>query len=202
MRLRYVLSTDLPQATSITTQNLTESRVVILQFEYSGVRIRLPILLDSGCGQVTYTRYGQKISVCFYSCAGLMVRMELARVIINEQSQSQVIFLREVNGSRMFPIVIGIFEAAAIDQKLRNIENPRPLTHDLIRNILNGLEVGLERIVVTDLKNNTFLAKLVISQNGTEVEIDARPSDSIALAITMNSPIYVNERVLDKVKNV
>lgn len=131
-----------------------------------------------------------------------MVRMELARVIINEQSQSQVIFLREVNGSRMFPIVIGIFEAAAIDQKLRNIENPRPLTHDLIRNILNGLDVGLERIVVTDLKNNTFLAKLVISQNGTEVEIDARPSDSIALAITMNSPIYVNERVLDKVKNV
>jgi bifunctional DNase/RNase len=128
--------------------------------------------------------------------------MELARVIINEQSQSQVIFLREVNGSRMFPIVIGIFEAAAIDQKLRNIENPRPLTHDLIRNILNGLDVGLERIVVTDLKNNTFLAKLVISQNGTEVEIDARPSDSIALAITMNSPIYVNERVLDKVKNV
>lgn len=128
--------------------------------------------------------------------------MELARVIINEQSQSQVIFLREVNGSRMFPIVIGIFEAAAIDQKLRNIENPRPLTHDLIRNILNGLDVGLERIVVTDLKNNTFLAKLVISRNGSEVEIDARPSDSIALAITMNSPIYVNERVLDKVKNV
>ncbi len=131
-----------------------------------------------------------------------MVRMELARVIINEQSQSQVIFLKEVNGTRMFPIVIGIFEAAAIDQKLRNIENPRPLTHDLIRNILDGLSVDLERIVVTDLKNNTFLAKLVISQNGAEVEIDARPSDSIALAITMNSPIYVNERVLEKVKSV
>ncbi len=131
-----------------------------------------------------------------------MVRMELARVIINEQSQSQVIFLKEVNGTRMFPIVIGIFEAAAIDQKLRNIENPRPLTHDLIRNILDGLNVDLERIVVTDLKNNTFLAKLVITQNKAEVEIDARPSDSIALAITMNSPIYVNERVLDKVKSV
>jgi len=131
-----------------------------------------------------------------------MVRMELARVIINEQSQSQVIFLKEVNGTRMFPIVIGIFEAAAIDQKLRNIENPRPLTHDLIRNILDGLSVDLERIVVTDLKNNTFLAKLAITQNGAEVEIDARPSDSIALAITMNAPIYVNERVLDKVKSV
>ncbi len=131
-----------------------------------------------------------------------MVRMELARVIINEQSQSQVIFLKEINGSRMFPIVIGIFEAAAIDQKIRNIENQRPLTHDLISNILNGLEVGLERIVVTDLRDNTFLAKLVISRNGEEVEVDARPSDSIALAITMDSPIFVEETVLEKVKNV
>lgn len=131
-----------------------------------------------------------------------MVRMELARVIINEQSQQQVIFLRETEGTRMFPIVIGIFEAAAIDQKIRNIENPRPLTHDLIANILNGLDVDLERIVVTDLRNNTFLAKLVLNQNGQEREIDARPSDSIALAITLDAPIFVEETVLEKVKNV
>lgn len=131
-----------------------------------------------------------------------MVRMELARIIINEQSQSQVIFLREVEGSRMFPIVIGIFEAAAIDQKIRNVEQPRPMTHDLMANILNGLEVDLDRVVVTDLRNSTFLAKLVITQDGEKIDIDARPSDSIALAITTESPIFVEETVLEKVKTV
>lgn len=128
--------------------------------------------------------------------------MELARIIINEQSQSQVIFLKEEKGSRMFPIVIGIFEAAAIDQKIRNVDNPRPMTHDLMANILNGLDVDLDRVVVTDLQNNTFLAKLVVSQNGQKIDIDARPSDSIALAITTESPIYVEETVLEKVKTV
>ena len=141
-----------------------------------------------------------------------MIKMELAKIIISETNEEQIIVLKETNGSRSFPIVIGIYEAAAIDRKIKNIKTPRPLTHDLIGNILSGLKCRLQRVVVSDIKNHTFYAKLLVKLNGDpskegrpaspaggSVEIDSRPSDAIVLAIQMNVPIYVAEKVLDDV---
>lgn len=127
-----------------------------------------------------------------------MIKMELARIVIAETSEEQVIVLQEVDGKRSFPIVIGSYEAIALDRNIKNIKTPRPLSHDLIENILKGLNISLNRIVVTQLKNNTFYARLVLKNNGREFEIDSRPSDAIILASKLKAPIYVNEQVLEK----
>ena len=128
-----------------------------------------------------------------------MILMELTRIVIAETSDEQVIVLKEVNGSRSFPIVIGSYEAVAINRKIKEVRTPRPLTHDLIENILAGLKASLESIEITQLKNNTFYARLILKSNGQKASIDSRPSDAIVLATQMKSPIYVNEEVLDKV---
>lgn len=125
--------------------------------------------------------------------------MELFRIVITETREEQVIILKESGGTRSFPIVIGFYEAAAIDRKVKNIKHPRPLTHDLIENVIRGINASLSRIIVHQLKNNTFYAKLILQSNGKKIEIDSRPSDAIALAVQMNSPIYVEEKVLDQV---
>jgi hypothetical protein len=125
--------------------------------------------------------------------------MELARIIISETSDEQVIVLKEVNGDRAFPIVIGIWEAVAIDRNLKGKKTPRPMTHDLLENVIHGLDSKLERIVVTELRDRTFYAKLILRRNGKTVEIDSRPSDAIALAVQMRAPIYVEESVLEEV---
>ena len=127
---------------------------------------------------------------------GDSVRMELSRIIISETSEQQVIVLKEKDGSRSFPIVIGTYEAAAIDRGVKDLRTPRPLTHDLLSNILDGLGAELERVVVYDLRRNTFYAKLILQRNGETIEIDSRPSDAIALAVVRNAPIFVNEKVL------
>lgn len=127
------------------------------------------------------------------------VRMELARIVITETSENQVIVLREVNGSRQFPIWIGIYEATAIDRNLKDIRAPRPLTHDLACTIISVLGATLERIVVTELRNTTFYAKLILSRDGETFEVDSRPSDAIAIATHLDVPIYVEERVLEQV---
>ncbi len=119
--------------------------------------------------------------------------------MISETSEEQIIVLKEVNGSRTFPIVIGLYEAATLDRKIKNVRTPRPLTHDLLENVITGLNKALARIVVHELKNNTFYAKLVLQSDGKEIEIDARPSDAIILAVQMKTPIYVEEKVLDEV---
>lgn len=124
--------------------------------------------------------------------------MELFQLLITETRDEQVIMLREVNGSRSFPIVIGNYEAITLNRKLNNVKTPRPLTHDLIENVLKGLNAALTKVVVSQIKNNTFYAKLVLQQNGREIEIDSRPSDAIILATLLKSPIYVNEDVLEK----
>ena len=124
--------------------------------------------------------------------------MEVNTLVITETTDEQVVVLKEVGGEQRFPIVIGSYEALALDRKLRSISLPRPLTHDLVGNILTGLDVKLLRVVVTDLKNNTFYAKLVIKRNGKEIEIDSRPSDAIVLAAQFKARIYVEEKVLKK----
>jgi len=124
---------------------------------------------------------------------------ELARIIIGEGLEGQVIFLREKEGSRAFPIVIGLYEAFAIQRKVTNESTPRPLTHDLLSNVIEGMGGVLERVVITELRNDTFYARLHIKVNGRELSIDSRPSDAIALAVQLGSQIYVEEDVLNKV---
>jgi uncharacterized protein len=124
------------------------------------------------------------------------VQMELRRIIISEVEDHQVIILREVDGERSFPIVIGIFEATSIDRRVKGMPAPRPLTHDLVVAAVEQLGGEIQDIVISDLKEHTYFAKLRVRQEGELVEIDCRPSDAIALAVTAKVPIYVNEDVL------
>ncbi len=125
------------------------------------------------------------------------VRCDLARIIITETSDQQIIVLRERDGERAFPIVIGSFEAAAIDRRLKGIPIPRPLTHDLLATVIEQLGGDLEKIVISDLRDHTFFAKLVIRQGSQLIEVDARPSDAIALGVSGDVAIYVEDRVLN-----
>jgi bifunctional DNase/RNase len=128
------------------------------------------------------------------------VQMQLSRIIISEINEQQVIYLREVNGDRQFPILIGIFEATSIDRHVKDIVSARPLTHDLLVNTVEQLGAEFDSIVITELREHTYFAKLRIRHNGELVEVDSRPSDAIAVAVTCNPPlpIYVNEEVLDE----
>jgi bifunctional DNase/RNase len=127
------------------------------------------------------------------------VQMELKRIIISEIHEQQVITLKEVDGDRNFPIVIGIFEATSIDRRVKGITNPRPLTHDLVANTVESMGGELQDVFINDLREHTYFAKLRVRQEGELVEIDCRPSDAIALAVTAKVPIYVAEDVLGEV---
>ncbi len=126
----------------------------------------------------------------------MAVRMELSRIFIREMTDMQIIELTEVDGERTFPIVIGLPEAFAIERRLKGIDIPRPQTHDLLASVIRYMGGHLKEIVVTDLVDGTFFAKLIIEQDGQDVEIDSRPSDAIALGVAEDIPIFVAERVL------
>lgn len=128
----------------------------------------------------------------------MLIRMDLARTIIMETSESQIIILKEHDGDRQLPIMIGINEALAIDRRLKGLQTPRPLTHDLVATIMEELDAELERIVISELRDHTFFAKLVIRKNGELIEIDSRPSDAIALGVGDATPIFVESNVLDE----
>jgi hypothetical protein len=128
-----------------------------------------------------------------------MIQMELSKIIITETSEEQVIVLKEVQGGRAFPIVIGIWEAIAINRYVNRQRTPRPMTHDLLGGVIKNLGYALDRIVVNDLKEGVFYASLILRRNGKNVEVDSRPSDAIALAVQWGCPIYVEERVLEGV---
>jgi len=127
------------------------------------------------------------------------VQMELKRIIISEIHEQQVIMLREVEGERSFSIMIGIFEATSIDRRVKKLPSPRPLTHDLVANTIESLGGELRDIYISELRDHTYYAKLRIRQNGELIEVDCRPSDAIALAVTASVPMYVAEDVLDEV---
>ncbi len=127
------------------------------------------------------------------------IRMDLARIIIREDDDQQIIILSEREGDRQFPIVIGINEGLAIDRRVKGIMTARPMTHDLLANLIEKLDCELEKIVIHDLRDHTFYAKLVIRRDGSLVEVDARPSDAIALGIASDTPLYVEESVLQDV---
>lgn len=128
----------------------------------------------------------------------MLVPMTLARIVIvdSDEEKMSMIVLREVNGDRAFPILIGLHEAYAIDRRTKGILFPRPMTHDLIVSMLEQLECDLERIVISELRDSTFFAKLVVRRNGDLVEIDSRPSDAIAIGAGSSTPILVDESVL------
>ncbi len=127
----------------------------------------------------------------------MAVRMELSRIFIRELKDLQFIELQEVDGERSFPIAIGLPEAQAIERRLKGLEPPRPQTHDLLAATIEALGGSLAHIVIHDLNDNTFYARLIVRQNGREIEIDSRPSDAIALGVAGNVPIFVEEKVLE-----
>jgi bifunctional DNase/RNase len=122
--------------------------------------------------------------------------MELSRIFIREMTDMQIIELSEIGGDRTFPIVIGLPEAFAIERRLKGIEIPRPQTHDLLASTIRHLRGHLKEIVINDLADGTFFAKLIVEQEGREIEIDSRPSDAIALGVAEEVPIFVAEHVL------
>ncbi len=124
------------------------------------------------------------------------VAMELRRIIISEVEDSQYIVLRETDGERSFPIVIGLFEAHSINRRVKGEPSPRPLTHDLIVGVIDSLGGEVQDIIISELKEHTYYAQLRVRQDGELITIDCRPSDAIALAVTARVPIYVNEEVL------
>ncbi len=128
----------------------------------------------------------------------MLIEVELFQVIITEGSNTQVIVLREKSGNRFFPIYIGPNEAMAIDRKLKDIPVPRPLTHDLLFNIIEQMGGTLTRILVNDLRDETYFALLEIRRGEETIQIDSRPSDAIALAVRTPVPIFVEEAVLNR----
>src|SRR5215472_476676 len=114
--------------------------------------------------------------------AAVPVHMELKRIIISEVHDQQVVMLKEVEGDRSFPIVIGIFEATSIDRRVKGMPSPRPLTHDLVASVIDTMGGELQDIFVSELRDHTYFAKLRIRQDGELVEVDSRPSDANALA--------------------
>ena len=131
----------------------------------------------------------------------MLVRMELSRIIINEIADQQVIYLREVEGDRTFPILIGLFEASSINRRFTDEPPPRPLTHDLLKNAIEQLGGDVQDVVINNLLDHTYYAVIRIRSNGELVEVDSRPSDAIALSVHYDPPlpIYVDESVLEEV---
>lgn len=127
-----------------------------------------------------------------------MIRVNVDSIRVNLLTQSRMVMLREVDNRRYLPIWIGAFEAEAIGSAMQGHEPPRPLTHDLLRNIITELGGSVQFISVIELQDNTYYARIVVDVRGVRREIDARPSDAIALGIRVDAPIYVAEEVMDQ----
>jgi bifunctional DNase/RNase len=128
------------------------------------------------------------------------VQMHLSRIIISEINEQQVIYLKEVEGDRQFPILIGMFEAQSINSGVKRIKAPRPRTHELLVNSIEALGGELDSVVISELREHIYYAKLRVRRDGELVEIDSRPSDAIAVAVACDPmlPIYVSEEVLEE----
>ncbi len=128
-----------------------------------------------------------------------MIQVELSKIIIDEKRQDQIIVLKEKNGERQFPIVIGFLEASSIKMKLSNVETPRPMTHDLLFLAIEGLGAKVDQLIIDKLVNSTFHSKILLKDKDGKIKtLDARPSDGVALAVRAKSPIFVDEEVLKK----
>lgn len=127
-----------------------------------------------------------------------MIEMTIDSIRVSLMNYQRVVILKEKSAERYLPIWIGPAEADAIAVKLQNVSVPRPLTHDLLRSVIDALGANLHSIIVNDLKSDTFYAKVILSVDGKEIEVDSRPSDALALAVRTEAPIFVEDSVLDK----
>lgn len=128
----------------------------------------------------------------------MIVAVRVERVTLDTSSNRFVVILKDDTYHRWLPIVVGPAEAQAIALQLEKVDPPRPMTHDLMKNLLESMKAGVARVIVSDLKNNTYFATIDIKRNGTQNLVDARPSDAIALALRTQSPIFVDEKVMKK----
>ena len=132
----------------------------------------------------------------------MLIEMTIKGLMVDPITNMPIVMLKDTQGERVLPIWVGIFEANAIALQIENIATPRPMTHDLLRNIIKDLDGTVERVVVCDLRDNTFYAVIHLKVRGESVAIDARPSDAIALALRTRSPILVEETVIDNARTV
>jgi len=130
----------------------------------------------------------------------MQIEMTIKGLMVDPVTNMPIIVLRDEAGDRMLPIWVGIFEANAIALQIENVATPRPMTHDLLRNVIEDLDGAVQKVVVSELKENTFFAVIHLDVRGDVVLIDARPSDAIALALRTKAPIYVEEDVIDNAK--
>ncbi len=128
------------------------------------------------------------------------VQMQLSRIIISEINEQQFIYLKEVDGERQFPILIGLFEAQAINSGVKRIQSPRPRTHELLVGSIEAMGGELDSIAISELRDHIYFARIRVRRDGEMIEIDSRPSDAIAVAFACDPPlpIYVSEEVLDE----
>ncbi len=131
-----------------------------------------------------------------------MLEMKIRGLTLDPLTNMPIVILKDLEEERALPIWVGIFEANAIGLEMESVPTPRPMTHDLIKNILEGIDANVSRIVVSDLKDNTFYAEIFLFLNGNEVSVDSRPSDAIALALRVDAPIFVAKKVLDDTRSI
>jgi bifunctional DNase/RNase len=130
------------------------------------------------------------------------IEMMIKGLMIDPITNMPIVILKDKGGDRVLPIWVGVFEANAIALQIENISTPRPMTHDLIKNILTEIDADVQRIVVSDLRDNTFYAMIYLDRDGETIAIDARPSDAIALALRTRSPIFVEDSVVESAKGL
>ncbi len=132
----------------------------------------------------------------------VLIKMTVRGIALDPITNMPIIILKDVDERKALPIWVGIFEANAIALELEKVSTPRPMTHDLLKSVLDGLGATVRQVIVNDLKDNTFFAVIELSYNGNVVNIDSRPSDAIALALRVNAPIFVTEKVVSQAKSV
>jgi hypothetical protein len=132
----------------------------------------------------------------------MLIKMTVRGIALDPITNMPIIILKDPDERRALPIWVGIFEANAIALELEKVSTPRPMTHDLLKNILEGLGITVKQVIVNDLKENTFYAMIELNHNGNVITIDSRPSDAIALALRVNAPIFVTEKVVTAAKNI
>ena len=131
-----------------------------------------------------------------------MIKMEIKGLLMDPVSNMPVVILRDTEKGHFLPIWVGIFEANAIALEMEKVQTPRPMTHDLLKNVLAQLDTRVERVVINDLRENTFFARIHLIQKDSTLQVDSRPSDAIALALRSQAEIFVEEEVLEKSRNL
>jgi bifunctional DNase/RNase len=132
----------------------------------------------------------------------VLIEMTIKGLTVDPVTNMPIVILRDEQDKRILPIWVGVFEANAIALQVENVHTPRPMTHDLLRNVIHDLQARVDRVVVTDVKDNTFYALIHLDTPAGKVAVDARPSDAIALALRTRAPIWVEEQVIDRAKSI